>query len=174
MVKNTKNISTTKNVSTSQKTESVVTTKDTKTTEVKNIPVVSNQVANNNIILTVVVLDENNKPKEGAKVSITPADARFVTDSNGEAKFTLSNDNKYQITASYGLKKATVPYYVTKDGATKLVVSPTYVRQVERQIQKEAILKSPFTYVGLGIGVIVIIFVIWVIFKRKKRARKQP
>lgn len=86
-------------------------------------------------VLTVVVLDTGSKPVSGANVSITPANASGVTNSSGEIRFTLGNEIKYDITATADGKTVTVPYYVTKDGATRLVVNPVYVKSVEAQLQ---------------------------------------
>lgn len=131
---------------------------------------------NNNIseqkILTVVVLDDKNIPTEGASVSISPSDDSGLTNSAGEIKFKLGSATKYDITASYLSKEVTVPYYVTKDGATRLVVNPTYVRNVEKKLHPyalENIDPAIISYAGIGLGVGILLVIIWKIFKRKKR-----
>jgi hypothetical protein len=89
---------------------------------------------NNQKILTVVVLDEDGQLSQGANVSISPSNSSGVTNSLGEIQFTLGNEKKYDITATAGGKTVTVPYYVTQDGATRLVVNPVHVKSVEQQL----------------------------------------
>lgn len=131
---------------------------------------------NNNTIeqkvLTVVVLDDKSIPTEGASVSISPSDDSGLTNSAGEIEFKLGIATKYNITASYGSKEVTVPYYVTKDGATRLVVNPTYVRSVEKKLHPyalENIDPALIRYAGVGLGVGILLVIIWKIFKRKRR-----
>lgn len=128
---------------------------------------------NNQIILTVVVLDDKSQPTEGARVSIKPSNASEVTNSAGEVKFQLGNETKYDVTASYGSKTVTVPYYVTKNGATRLVVNPTYVRTIEKQLHQFSFFNSNlFTYIGIGLGLIILFFVIKKILQIKRRKKK--
>lgn len=119
------------------------------------------------ISLTVVVLDSKSKPTEGARVSITPSDASSVTNSAGEVVFKLGNETRYSITASSGSKTVTVPYYVTPNGATRLVVNPTYVRTIEKQLHPYAFKNFGIvTYVGIVLGVAIILFVVFRMFRR--------
>ena len=120
-------------------------------------------------VLTVVVLDDKNVPTEGARVSIKPSDASNTTNSVGEVQFTLGSATKYDITASYGSKTVTVPYYVTKDGATKLVVNPTYVRSIENKLHPSLISSQFLLYSGIGLGIIIVLFCIWKFFIKKKK-----
>ena len=120
-------------------------------------------------VLTVVVLDDKNVPTEGARVSIKPSDASNTTNSVGEAQFTLGSATKYDITASYGSKTVTVPYYVTKDGATKLIVNPTYVRSIENKLHPSLISSQFLLYSGIGLGIIIVLFCIWKFFIKKKK-----
>jgi len=91
-------------------------------------------MASNNTVLTVVVLDEKSAPAVGEEVHISPLDLSKITDSNGEVRFTLGDANAYQITAASGENKVTVPYYVTPNGATRMVVNPKYVKTVEARL----------------------------------------
>jgi hypothetical protein len=131
-----------------------------------------NQIKNKTnepISLTVVVLDSKSMPTEGARVSITPSDASSITNTMGEVIFKLGNDTKYQITASSGNKTVTVPYYVTENGATRLVVNPTYVRTIEKQLHPYAFKNfGVVTYVGIAIVILLIIFFIYRTFRRKR------
>ncbi len=119
--------------------------------------------------LTVVVLDDKNIPTEGAKVSVMPGDLSNVTNSAGEVQFKLGNATKYDVTATYGSKTVTVPYYVTKDGATRLVVNPTYVRMIEKKLHPSLVSSEALPYIGIGLGVIIVLFVVWKFFLKKKR-----
>jgi len=128
-----------------------------------------NNKTNEPISLTVVVLDSESKPTEGARVSITPSDASSVTNTMGEVVFKLGTDTKYNITASSGNKTVTVPYYVTENGATRLVVNPTYVRTIEKQLHPYAFKNfSVATYIGIAVVILVIIFLIYRTFRRKR------
>ncbi len=139
------------------------------TKNIAPIPVVKN--VEETKTLTVVVLDDKSNPTEGARVSIKPSDASNTTNSVGEVQFTLGSATKYDITASYGSKTVTVPYYVTKDGATRLVVNPTYVRMIEKKLHP-SILNSEFLlYSGIGLGIIIVLFFVWKFFKNKKRKK---
>lgn len=124
-------------------------------------------VGNNPIVLTVVVLDEKSSPASGAKVSITPSDSSGVTNDAGEIQFTLGNATRYEITASTGFSKVTVPYYVTKNGATRLVVNPQYVKTVEAQLHpwyKANLLPTA----GIVLGIVIILYLAWKFFLRRK------
>lgn len=111
-------------------------------------------------VLTVVVLDTESKPVSGANVSITPSNASGVTNSSGEIRFTLGNELKYNITATADGKTVTVPYYVTKDGATRLVVNPVYVKSVEAKLQPSFWSGQTFPIVFGGIACVIVIFFI--------------
>jgi hypothetical protein len=135
---------------------------------------------NNSVILTVVVQDDKSQPTQGAKVSITPSDASSVTNTLGEVQFKLGNDKKYEITATYGNKEVTVPYYVTKDGATRLVVNPTYVRTIEKQLNPLFFSSKFFVYTGIIVGLILMFFIIrrlmkfFIKRKRKNSRNSRP
>ena len=138
----------------------------------KNLKTTNNTNENGSITLTVVVQDDKSQPTEGAKVSIKPSDASGVTNANGEIQFQLGTSTKYEVTAIYGNKKVTVPYYVTKNGATRLVVNPTYVKKIEKQLHPSIFNSDVVTYTGIAVGVILIFFVIYKFFKRKKRTKQ--
>ena len=140
------------------------------TTTTASMPIVN--ATNEQKTLTVVVLDNKSNPTEGARVSIKPSDDSSVTNSIGEVQFKLGSATKYDITASYGSKTVTVPYYVTKDGATRLVVNPTYVRSVEKKLHPFALDSGLISYIGIGLGIIILLFFVWKFFKRKKKNKK--
>jgi hypothetical protein len=118
--------------------------------------------------LTVVVLDAKSQPVSGAQVSISPSDASAVTDSAGEVQFQLGSSLKYEVTASADNKTVTVPYYVTPNGATRLVVNPTYVEAVEAQLHPAPWFDSPFVVTaGIILAVVIIAFIVWKFFRRK-------
>jgi len=124
---------------------------------------------NNPKILTIVVVDAKSQPLPGAQVSISPSDTRLITNSAGEVQFTLGAAKKYDITASSGSNTVTVPFYVTENGAMRLVVNPIYVKSIEKQLSASKgfdvfSLKTG----GLIIGIFVVIFIIWKWFKSKK------
>lgn len=128
---------------------------------------------NNQIVLTVVVLDDKSQPTEGARVSIKPSNDSGVTNSAGEVQFQLGSETKYDVTASYNSKTVTVPYYVTKNGATRLVVNPTYVRTIEKQLHQFSFFNTNlFTYISIGLGLVILFFVIRKFFFSKKRRKK--
>ena len=140
---------------------------DTKTT-INPEPIA---VHNSNTI-TVVVVNAKSQPVSGATVSITPSNESATTNSQGEVQFKLGDATKYNITATADGKTVTVPYYVTKDGATRLVVNPVYVKSIEKKLHPNAWLNSNlFISVGIGLGVI-ILFVIARKFIRRKRKIK--
>ncbi len=117
--------------------------------------------------LTVVVVDKEGKAVEGASVSIKPSDASLTTNKVGEVQFKLGVATKYEITATTDSAKVTVPYYVTPNGATRLVVNPVYVKSIEAQLNPSNYFSSP-AIVGGGIILAIIIFVIaWRYFRGK-------
>jgi len=125
---------------------------------------------NNPITLTVVVLDAKSQPVAGASVSITPSDASATTNASGEAQFKLGSATKYEVTASTGNNTVTVPYYVTANGATRLVVNPAYVRSVEAQRHPSSgISHGLLTTAGIVLGAVIVIFIVWRMFRRKDR-----
>lgn len=120
-------------------------------------------------VLTVVVVDAKSQPTAGARVSIKPSDKTETTNSLGEARFVLGNFPKYDITATADGKTVTVPYYVTKNGSTRLVVNPVYVRTLEKQRNPTNFFKSDvFIATSCVLVVLVIVFVIWKKIKNKK------
>lgn len=139
----------------------------TKTIDTKQA-IVSTPVTTNVRTLTVVVLDEQGQPAQNAHVSISPSDASSVTNSFGEIKFTLGTATKYDITATASGKTVTVPYYVTKDGATRLVVNPVYVKSIETQLHLPVFNSENISIVSIGLGVVIILVIIWKLFRRKK------
>jgi len=141
------------------------TTKETKTT---NTETTTRAVDAGSKTLTVVVQDDKSQPTEGANVSITPSDASGVTNDLGEFIFKLGTANKYDITASYGSSTVTVPYYVTKDGATRLVVNPVYVKSIEKNINPSVFTDMySLKNIGIGVGVLILLVIIIRIFKKK-------
>jgi hypothetical protein len=118
--------------------------------------------------LTVVVLDAKSQPVAGAQVSISPSDASAVTDSEGVVQFQLGSALKYEVTASANNKTVTVPYYVTPNGATRLVVNPTYVEAVEAQLHPSPWFSSPLVWTtGIVLVVVIVVFIVWKFFRRK-------
>jgi hypothetical protein len=134
-----------------------------------NVITTNNNNSDSNI-LTVIVLDSKSQPASGMHVSITPSDASGLTNSAGEIQFKLGSATKYDVTASAGLNTVTVPYYVAKGGATRLVINPGYVKSVEQKLHQSALVNSyllPGLYIVLGI--IVIYFVVRKLFFRSKK-----
>ena len=128
-------------------------------------------VSNAPSTLTVVVLDSNSKPAEGAHVSIKPSDSSGVTNSAGEIQFTLTGTaTKYDITAESNSKTVTVPYYVTKNGATRLVVNPVYVKNMENKLHPSFFSSNPILATGLVLGIIIAFVVFWKFFRRGRKA----
>jgi hypothetical protein len=119
-------------------------------------------------IITVVVLDEKGQPTQGVNVSITPSDAFNVTNASGEVQFTLGSATKYDVTATANGKTVTVPYYVTEDGATRLVVNPVYIKSVERQLHPFWFNSKVVSTISVGLGIIVVFVIIWKLFRHKK------
>lgn len=134
----------------------------------KNLAVQNPSPTNSNpVVLTVVVLDEKNLPAVGEPVSISPLDVSKVTDMAGEVRFTLGNFMKYNITASSGDSQVVVPYYVTPNGATRLVVNPKYVKTIEAKLHpwyKSEI----FSTVSVVIGLALVVYLIWKLWPRKR------
>lgn len=143
-----------------------------KSTNVKT-PTVATVVApavttNDPVTLTVVVVDAKGQPTSGARVSIAPSDASTVTNSAGEAQFKLGTATKYDVTATYGSDTVTVPYYVTKNGATRLIVNPIYVKAIEKQLHPSTGYNPGlFITAGVGLGIIVVLVIIWRLFRRR-------
>ena len=122
----------------------------------------------NSEILTVIVLDDKSQPSQGAHVSITPSNDSGVTNNAGEIQFHLGTSVKYDITASYGNNTVTVPYYVTKNGTTRLVVNPVYVKTIEKQQHPQSIFSGVPATIGIGIVIIIVAYILWRIIRRKK------
>jgi len=119
-------------------------------------------------ILTVVVLDAKSQPVSGANVSITPSDMSAVTNLTGEVQFTLGSAKKYDVTASTGNSTVTVPYYVTTNGATRLVVNPVYVKSIEAQLHPSVWGNSgTLMSVGIVIGIILVLLIVWRLFRKR-------
>lgn len=123
-------------------------------------------------VITVVVVDDKSQPLSGARVSITPSDASAVTNSAGEAQFTLGSAIKYNVTATAGSNTVTVPYYVTKNGATRLVVNPKYVKTIEAQLHPSSFFGTGFFVTsGIVLALVIGLVILWKLFKKKyKRA----
>lgn len=139
----------------------------TKTIDIKK-SVESPSLINDLETLTVVVLDEQGQPAQNANVSISPANASGVTNNSGEILFTLGEATKYSITATASGKTVTVPYYVTKDGATRLVVNPVYVKSIETQPYLPTFNFENISIIYIGLGIIIILVIVWKLFRRKK------
>lgn len=121
-------------------------------------------------ILTVVVMDENNQPAEGATVTMQPTGGIGITNAQGEAQMKLGRALKYDVTVKVDGASVTVPYYVTKNGATRLVVNPTYLKIVAQEASPLArfdILN--YSTIGIGLGIILILLVVWKLFSRRRR-----
>jgi len=152
------------NSKTATATKKTVTPAPAKTTEkpavTETAAVVQAAASTGPKVVTVVVVDEKSQPVTGANVSVSPSGITGTTDSSGEFHFTLVNYPKYDITASYGSNSATVPYYVTADGATRLVINPVYIKTVQAE-------RSASHYSGLLIGggiavaVAIVLAVLW-------------
>lgn len=149
------------------KNNAILYTYMTKTIDIKQ-SIVSPSIANDLETLTVVVLDEQGQPAENANVSISPANASGVTNNSGEILFTLGEATKYNITATASGKTVTVPYYVTKDGATRLVVNPVYVKSIETQLDLPVFNSGIIPMIGIGLGIVIILVIVWKLFRRKK------
>lgn len=142
-----------------------------KSTNIKSSAVASTITApittNDSVTLTVVVVDAKGQPTPGARVSITPADASAVTNGAGEVQFKLGTAIKYDVTATYGSNTVTVPYYVTKNGATRLIVNPIYVKTIERQMHPSSWYSSFFVTAGIVLAVFVVLAILWRLFRRR-------
>jgi len=147
-----------------------------KSTNVKKIPksptvapVATTPVTTNDpITLTVVVVDAKGQPTSGARVSITPSNASDVTNGAGEVQFKLGTATKYDVVATYGSNTVTVPYYVTKNGATRLIVNPIYVKAIEQQLHPSPWYSSGlFMTAGIGLGIVVAFVILWRLFRRR-------
>ena len=123
---------------------------------------------NNSQTITVVVLNEKGQPAQGANVSITPSNASGVTNNSGEIQFTLGGATKYDVTATADGKTVTVPYYVTQGGATRLVVNPVYVKSVEAQLYPSFFNSNLISTIGISLGIIIVLVILWKFFRRKK------
>ncbi|MCX6720203.1 MAG: hypothetical protein NTW11_00055 [Candidatus Staskawiczbacteria bacterium] len=131
-------------------------------------------ITSNPITITVVVIDAKGQPASGARVSITPSDASGTTNNAGEVQFKLGTATKYDITASSGNTTVTVPYYVTKNGATRLIVNPVYVKSVEQKLHPSPWVNSGLIInVGIGLGIVVVLVVVWKLFFKKIRRNKK-
>jgi len=129
-----------------------------------------NSSASNAGTLTVVVLDAKSQPVAGASVSITPSDASATTNASGEAQFKLGSATKYEVTASTGNSTVTVPYYVTANGATRIIVNPIYVKSVEAQRHHSSGLGSGFLATGgIILVIIIVLVVVWKMFRRRSK-----
>ena len=116
--------------------------------------------------LTVIVLDAKSQPVAGANVSIKPSDAAVTTNASGEAQFTLGSAKKYDVTASTGNSTVTVPYYVTENGATRLVVNPVYVKSIEAKLHP-SFGSGLLPTAGIIVGLVIVIYIIWRLIRRK-------
>lgn len=135
------------------------------TTDVK-IKSISDDVSTK--ILTVVVLDKNGKPQSGATVSIQPSDSTSVTNSLGEVQFKLGDATKYDITATSDSSTVTVPFYLTENGATKLVVNPVYVKSLEQKMNNP-LWSNTNNKILIGTGIALLIILIILVLMKKKR-----
>ena len=111
-------------------------------------------------ILTIAVVDDKSQPVQGARVTINPGAISGITDSSGQYQFQLGNYPKYDITAAYGSNSATVPYYVTRDGATRIVVNPVYVNAVQQQ-RASSSFSSIAKYAGIAIAIALLVVLAW-------------
>lgn len=139
---------------------------------IKSPTVTSTVTMNNSNTLTVIVLDAKSQPVPGAKVSIEPSNASGVTNNAGEIQFTLGNAIKYDVTASVGSNTVTVPYYVTKNGATRLIINPAYVKSVETQLnhsQSSSVNLGFLSIAGIVLGIVIVLVIIWRLFRRRRR-----
>jgi len=139
-----------------------------KITNVKSSVTTTAPVAKTPATLTVVVLDSKNQPVSGASVSIIPSDASATTNNLGEVQFKLGSATKYEVTASTENSTVTVPYYVTTNGATRLIVNPVYVKTVEAQRFHSTGIGSGFLVdAGIVVAIVIVLVVVWKIFRRK-------
>jgi len=119
-------------------------------------------------VLSIVVVDEKGQPVSGARVTINPGSVSGATDASGQYQFPLGNYPKYDITAAYGSNSATVPYYVTRDGATRLVINPVYVNTVQQQRSSWS-LSGIAKGAGIALAVAIVLVAAWkFIFSRPR------
>ena len=130
---------------------------------------ITSNITSNPITITVVVIDAKGQPASGARVSITPSDASGTTNNAGEIGFTLGNATQYSVTATADGKTVTVPYYVTKGGATRLVVNPSYIKTVEAQLHPFWFSSGIISISCIGLGIIIALVIIWKLFRRNKK-----
>lgn len=124
--------------------------------------------------LTVIALDAKYQKAEGATVSIQPGDQTAVTNSAGEAQLKLGTSTKYMVTVTVGKDTVTVPYYMINGGATRLVVGPAYVKSVEQKLHPSWWVNSGLIIdVGIGLGIAVILVVVWKLFFKKIKRNKK-
>lgn len=120
--------------------------------------------------LTIVVTNPAGEPTAGARVELTPGGAKGVTGANGEVELKLGQAMKYDVTVKSDDGSVTVPYYVTANGATRLVVNPTYVKSVEAQ-QSGALMNFATTAVPktvwVGLGVVIVVLIVWKLLRRR-------
>jgi len=129
----------------------------------------ANSSANNAVTLIVVVVDAKSQFVSGASVSITPSDTSAVTNAAGEVQFKLGSATKYEVTVSTGNSTVTVPYYVTTNGATRLVVNPVYVKAVEAQQHRSSGFGSSFLATGgIVLAIVIVLVVVWRFFRHRK------
>jgi hypothetical protein len=129
--------------------------------------------SNNPTTLTVVVVDSKGQPAPGAHVSMMPSGQSGTTNVAGEVQFQLGSATKYDITATFGSSTVTVPYYVTKNGATRLVVNPVYVKSVEQKLHPSLFSGMPIGNIVIGAGVLVFVILVWKFLRRKKRRKSK-
>jgi hypothetical protein len=119
--------------------------------------------------LTIVVTNPEGQPTAGARVELAPGGTKGVTGANGEVELKLGQAMKYDVTVKSDDGSVTVPYYVTSNGATRLVVNPTYVKSVEAK-QPGALVNFASTAmpktVWVGIGVVILVLIVWKLLRR--------
>ena len=124
---------------------------------------------NNRDILTIIVVNKEGQPVEGARVSITPSDTTARTNHDGKTQFQLGEASRYDITATYNRSTVTVPYYVTEAGATQMVINPVYVEAREKELNPSAWPDLGFfSTISIVLGVVLVFFILWKIFRRLK------
>ncbi len=117
--------------------------------------------------ITIIVVNALSKPVQGARLTIEPGGLSGTTDANGEYQFPIGAATKYDITASYDSNTVTVPYYVTKNGATRIVVNPVYVKQVQAE-RSSGSYGHLATNIGIGIAAALLVLVIWRFFRGRR------
>jgi hypothetical protein len=135
-----------------------------------NIKVSTTTEKNDSKVLTVIVLDKDSNPTEGANVSIESLNTSEVTNQSGEASLILGNSKKYDVTVKLKGKTVTVPYYATEGGATRLIVNPVYIKSVESKLNPSWFSFSNNSFIiSLCFGVIILIIIIWKFLKNKNK-----